>query len=58
MELIFKIARMALDIMILILWIKVAIIFQNVYLIFWSILFMILVNPSIKDAEDEEDEKW
>lgn len=59
MELIFKLARMALEIMILILWIKVAIVFQNVYLIFWSILFMVLLSPSIRDSEDkEEEEKW
>lgn len=35
------------DIMILVVFATLAIIFNNFWLIFWSILFMILVEPTI-----------
>lgn len=47
------------DIMILVVFATLAIIFNNFWLIFWSILFMILLEPSItfKTRKDKENGK-
>lgn len=47
------------DIMILVVFATLAIIFNNFLIIFWSILFMVLIEPTItfKKRKDEENGK-